>query len=103
MTQTTTTLEIAKTIVNQINYGDRWFLPAVGAQNFVALPECKEFQGGVRFRVNGLKHKGYVAIELRWVDDYTVSFLDKAGNLVKECEGVYCDMLIDILDWCEGK
>ena len=94
---------IAKIIVQQIQYFDRWFLPAVGAQNFVAMPESKEFQGGVKFTVNGLKHKGSVAIELRWADDYTVSFLDRTGEIVKQLEGVYCDMLIDVLDWVEGK
>jgi hypothetical protein len=96
-------ISIAKTIISQIQYGDRWFLPAVGAKNFVALPESKEFQGGVRFKVNGLKHKGYVSVELRWVDDYTVSFLNRKGEVVKQCEGVYCDMLVDILDYAEGK
>ena len=96
-------VEIAKTIIQQIQYGDRWFLPAVGAKNFIALPESKEFQGGVRFNVNGLKHKGLVKIELRWVDDYTVSFLSRTGDLMKQVEGVYCDMLVEILDWSEGR
>lgn len=96
-------MSIAKTIISQIQYVDRWFLPAVGAKNFVALPESKEFQGGVRFNVNGLKHKGFVTIELRWVDDYTVSFLNRKGEVVKQCEGVYCDMLVEILDYAEGK
>ena len=42
-------------------------------------------------------------IELRWVDDYTVSFLSKQGDVLRKVEGVYCDMLVDILDWIEGK
>ena len=96
-------IAIAKTIIQQIQYGDRWFLPAVAAKNFIALPESKEFQGGVRFNVNGLKHKGLVKIELRWVDDYTISFLSRTGEVVRQVEGVYCDMLVDILDYCEGK
>jgi hypothetical protein len=95
--------EIAKTILQQIQYGDRWFLPAVGARNFLALPQTKDFQGGVRFNVNGLKHKGIVRIELRWVDDYTISFLSKTGETIKQVEGAYCDMLVPILDWVEGK
>ena len=94
---------IAKIILQQIQYFDRWFLQAVAAQNFIALPPSKEFQGGVKFAVNGLKHKGFVAIELRWADDYTVSFLNRTGEVIKQLEGVYCDMLIDVLDWVEGK
>ena len=96
-------LSIAKTILQQIQYADRWFLPAIGAKNFLALTDSKMFQGGVRFNVNGLKHKGVVMIQLRWVDDYTISFINKNGEEVKSVEGVFCDMLIDVLDWVEGK
>jgi len=94
---------IARTILNQINEFDRWALMAFGAQNFVALDESKEYQGGVRFNVNGLRHKGCVMIQLRWVDDYTVSFVNTKNEMVKMYEGVYCDMLVNILDWLEGK
>lgn len=96
-------ISIAKIILQQIQHGDRWFLPAIGAKNFLALPESKLFQGGVRFNVNGLKHKGVVEISLRWVDDYQICFINKKGEVVKSVEGVYCDMLVDILDWVEGK
>lgn len=96
-------IEIAQTIILQIRYADKCFLPAIGAKNFVALPESKEFAGGVRFAVNGLKHQGFILIQLRWVDDYTVSFLSKNGETIKSVEGVYCDMLVDVLDWVEGK
>lgn len=95
--------EIAKTILQQIQYGDRWFLPAVGAKNFVALPKSLEFQGGVKFTVNGLKHTGFILIELSWSDDYKISFLTKTGETIKQVEGAYCDMLVPILDWVEGK
>lgn len=94
-------ISIAKTILKQIQYSDRWFLPAIGAKNFLALPESKLVQGGIRFNCNGLKHKGIVEISLRWVDDYTISFLNKTGDEIKSVEGVYCDMLVEILDWVE--
>jgi hypothetical protein len=64
----TQSISISKTILQQIKYADRWFLPAIGANNFLALPKSKEFQGGVRFNCNGLKHKGVVEISLRWTD-----------------------------------
>ncbi|MES2566998.1 MAG: hypothetical protein V4565_09040 [Bacteroidota bacterium] len=99
----TQSLSIAKTILEQIKYADIWFLPAIGAKNFLALPETKMFQGGIRFNCNGLKHKGIVEISLRWVDDYCISFLDKKGNEIKTVHGVYCDMLVDVLDWVEGR
>lgn len=97
------TMSIAKTIINQIKYGDRMALMAWGATNFIALNESKEFQGGVRFKVNGLKFKGYVQVQLRWVDDYTISFIKKTGETVKQLEMVYCDMLVDVIDWIEGR
>lgn len=96
-------MEIARTIIEQIKYADKWALMAYGSINFVALPESKEFHGGVQFQVNGYHHKGIVRIQLKWIDTYTISFLSKKGETVKEVEDVYCDMLIDILDWIEGK
>ena len=101
--QESNTMDIAKTIISQIQYGDRAALLAWGATNFVALSESKEFQGGVRFKVNGLKFKGYVQVQLRWVDDYTISFLSKTGEVKKQVEGAYCDMLVEVIDWIEGR
>lgn len=99
----TQSIEIAQTILKQIQVGDRWFLPSIGAKNFIALPESKNYQGGVRFKCNGLKHKGIVEISLRWVDDYTIIFLKSSDEEIKRVEGVYCDMLVDVLDWVEGR
>lgn len=97
------TMEIAQTILKQIKYTDQSALMAWGARNFCAISESKEFQGGLEFQVNGLIHKGWVKIGLRWVDDYTVSFINQNREVVKTVEGVYCDMLIDVIDWIEGK
>ena len=99
----TQSLSIANEILRQIKCLDRSALMAWGSSNFLALPESKEFQGGVRFNVNGLTHKGLVVVELRWMDDYTVSFINKKGELVKQVEGVYCDMLVDVIDFIESK
>jgi hypothetical protein len=96
-------MEIAKTILEQIKFGDKWALMAYGACNYVALPETKEFQGGLQFQVNGLKHKGIVRIQLKWIDTYTISFYNKKGDIVNEVEDVYCDILVDVLDYIEGK
>lgn len=96
-------LDIAKTIMGQIMNTDPYALPAWGARHFVALPESKEFQGGLRFRVSGLKFQGLVQIELRWVDDYTITFINDAGVAGKVVECVYCDMLVEVIDWVEGR
>lgn len=102
-TTTSNTMEIAKTILGQIHYADRSALMAWGAQNFAAISESKEFQGGVAFQVNGLTHKGWVKVCLRWVDDYTIIFINKKREVVKTTEGAYCDMLVPVIDWIEGR
>ena len=97
-------LRIANTIIQQIRYTDHSAMMAWGvSKQVVATKSTKEFQGGIQMCVNGLKHKGYVHVQLRWVDDYVVTFLDKKLKLVKEVTGVYCDMLVDVIDWIEGK
>jgi hypothetical protein len=96
-------MEIARTILEQIKYGDKWALMAYGATNYVALQETKDFQGGVKFKVNGLKHKGTVMVQLKWIDTYTITFVNNNGVVVKEVEDVYCDTLVDVLDYIEGK
>ena len=103
METTKRTTEIAQTILNQIKYGDKWALMAWGANSFCALSETKEFEGGVSFKVNGLVHKGWVKICLRWADDYTIIFINKNREVVKTFEGAYCDMLVPVIDWIEGR
>jgi hypothetical protein len=99
----TGTMELAKEILNQINVGDRWFLPAAGATNFAAISEKDGFVGGLEFKVNGLKHKGWVKIRLTWTDEYEISFINLNRELVKVVGGVYCDELVAVLDWMENK
>ena len=103
MTMENNSFQIAKTILNQIKYLDRSALMAWGAKNFVSLPESKDFQGGVRFKVNGLTFKGWVKVELTWLDEYQVSFINRRADVVKQYDGVYCDMLVSIIDWVENK
>ena len=100
-TTTTDTMELARTIINQINATDKWFLPAVGATNFAAISEKNGFAGGLEFQVNGLKHKGWIKIRLTWADNYTISFINKNREIAKRVEGIYCDELIEVLDWVE--
>lgn len=99
----TQTVEIAKTIIQQIKYADRSALMAWGATGFTALPESKEFQGGVQFKVNGLTFQGIVKVELRWADDYIVSFVNTNNEVKHKMERIYCDMLVPAIDWIEGK
>jgi hypothetical protein len=52
-------MEIARTIIEQIKYADKWALMAYGAKKktLLSLPESKEYQGGLQFQCSGLYHK----------------------------------------------
>lgn len=53
---------------------------------------------GLRFKVQGFKFKGVVEIVYNEGNDlFNVSFI-KASKVVKTIEGVYFDMLIDMID-----
>jgi hypothetical protein len=95
--------DIANTILQQIKYADKWALAAYGARNFIPLPECKIFQGGLKFQCNGLRHRGTVVIQLKWIDTYTISFLSMNGKVEKVVKDTYCDELVSVLDYIEGK
>ena len=94
-------MEIANTIINQINAIDRFALGAYGAKNFIAYEESERYDGGLSFDVNGLNFQGKVYVMLNWLDEYEIRFVDENQITVKEVKGVYCDMLVDVLDFIE--
>ena len=94
-------MEIANTIINQINAIDRFALGAYGANNFIAYEESERYDGGLSFDVNGLNFQGKVYVMLNWLDEYEIQFVDENQTTVKEVKGVYCDMLVDVLDFIE--
>jgi hypothetical protein len=93
-------MTIAQIIIHQINSLDKWALSAYGSTNFYSVQESSEFQGGLTFKVNGLHHKGQVSILLKWSDVYVIKFI-KNGKSIREVEEVYCDMLVEVLDYIE--
>lgn len=102
MQTSTQTMEIAHTILDQIKYADPLAPMAWGAVHYAAISPTTEFQGGLAFQVSGLTHQGWVKVQLRWVDDYLITFIDRNRQVVKEVQ-CYCDMLVPVIDWIEGK
>jgi hypothetical protein len=92
-------MSIARTILQQITALVTWALTAFGATNLFEIPERKEYMGSLMFTVNGLKHKRNVLIYLKWSDEFKIVFMSKDGIPVKECDSVYCDMLVDVLNY----
>ena len=50
------------------------------------------------FRVKGQKFRGFVCITLGWEDLYHVHFVSDTFTLKESIEGVYFDMLVDVID-----
>ena len=50
------------------------------------------------FKPNGRYFKGFVCITLGWEDLYQVHFVSNDYKLKKTVEGVYFDMLFDVID-----
>ena len=65
-----------------------------GFHNPVALPNNE----GLRFNVQGFKFKGIVEIRYNEGRDlFDISFI-KRNKVVKSIDGVYFDMLVDVID-----
>lgn len=103
MSTTTQTMAIAETILEQIQFADRSALGLGELQIMLHFKDQKNFKIGLEFQVNGLTHVGWVKVCLRWVDDYTIVFINKNREVVKTTEEIYCDMLVPAIDWIEGK
>jgi hypothetical protein len=78
METTTRTMEIAQT--EQINYADRSALWAGVQPIFSISVNVREFQGGLA-HFKWLNTQGWVRVSLRWVDDYTITFINKKEKL----------------------
>jgi hypothetical protein len=53
---------------------------------------------GLLMKVNGHHHKGYVFIVLGWEDLYEVHFISTHGNIKDSKEGIFFDMLVEVID-----
>lgn len=95
---------VAKTIVDQIKAIDITALMAYGAKNFAMISQNAERRGGLEFKVNGLRHKGWVRIILTWGDVYRIETVNRKRNIVDTLDDVYFDELVYHLDrFVEGR
>lgn len=68
-----------------------------GAQKYTAV--IYEGMKALRFKVSGFKHKGIVYVCYNGGDDLFEVFTVKRGGSVKmHIEGVYFDMIVDVID-----
>lgn len=53
---------------------------------------------GLLVRVHGHHHDGWVFITLAWNDTYTVHIVNQRYTVKESIEGIYFDMLVDMID-----
>ena len=110
----TTTMNITKTIMNQIKAIDFWAMGAWGTRNKVSLNETDKRLGGFQFDIKCPKVKnGRVLIELNGLDLYNVTVYRKTRKkvdgifmphmpVVKEVENLYAEDLVRVIDGIVG-
>jgi hypothetical protein len=60
-----------------------------------SLPNNK----GLKFKVNGFKHRGWVEVIYdEGTDAFNINLLNNRNNVVKQINGAYIDNLVDIID-----
>ena len=103
-------IELANEIIQQIKVTDPRALWAWGATKFQALPECilsaertgfgenTGMRGGLRFKVSGLKFKGWVYVWLTGKDLYDLEAISSRGKQKHYSKGYYCDQIMEVID-----
>jgi len=93
-------LDVANEILRQIRATAGWAV--VGSWGFerpIGMPPRDGFRGGaLKFKVSGRLHKGWVAVELTVMDDYTISLFKPNGDYMRSVEGIYADQIGDVID-----
>lgn len=92
-----TDMTVAKTILAQIKALDKWAIGAWGVKDLVGG------ENYLAFKTSGMvKWKGYVKIEYDYgADLYNIEFYrirKMEVKVDKRVEGVYADMLVEIID-----
>jgi hypothetical protein len=92
-------VNIAETILEQIQYPNKMVYFSWGAHKFTRLPDgYKNTFGGLLFTVKGNLHKGTVEILLKYNDTYKISFYKTTGKLRKEIQEAYFDEIQNVID-----
>ena len=92
-------VDYVKTMLSQIKYPNIVVFFTWGGTNFTAVQSNDDkTEPCLRFKVNGMKFKGYVHIFYNWADYYRVEFVSTHNNLKKVVDEVYFDSLQSVID-----
>ena len=89
--------QIASTMQQQMTYPNRVVFWSWGACKYT-FGINQQGEPFLRFKVNGMKFKGYVWVVYDFSDTYKISFVSTHGNVKKEITNVYADQLQEIID-----
>lgn len=85
--------QIASIIKSQIIHTELW---AIGAEKLTALARTQDRLGGLQFQVSLFgRHRSMIRIELDASDTYRVLLLTLQGNILRQLDMVFADMLTD--------
>lgn len=98
--------DIAETIKQQIRLCDPYAMWAYGvSRTEVLTPHDTEHRGGIRLYVSPRRPVVSADIVLQWNDTYKISFnvmtADHTHQPCRFVHEVYCDQLVNVLDWME--
>lgn len=88
---------IVKCILDQIKHPSLNVFFSWGAHNFV-YGESENRNPVLRFKVNGMKFKGYVQVIYNFADYYEVEFVSTHGNVKHVVDECYCDNIQWVID-----
>lgn len=89
--------QITAEIHKQIKHSNLPIYYSWGAHNF-QYAETMKGNPVLRFKVNGMKFKGYVHIIYNYADYYEVEFVSTHGNLKHRINECYCDNIQEVID-----
>jgi hypothetical protein len=92
-------MDYVRTMLAQIKYPNITIFFTWGGEKFTAAQSNDEKKEPcLRFKVNGMKFKGYVHIFYNWADYYRIEFVSTHRNLKNVADMVFADNLQSVID-----
>ena len=89
----------AQTVIDQLYAGGRQKVWSWGFNNAIAYADKTNNDiYALRFTVNGNHFRGHIYVTLNGMDLYDVYYCSNQGNIKMVSNGLYNDMLTDVID-----
>jgi DNA relaxase NicK len=92
-------MKMSEYIFSILKGGNIFILLSWGASEFEVIYDKYKEDNGLKFKVNGHHHKGYVEVHYDGCSDLFIVILkNKNGEVLETINDVYFDVLQDIID-----